>query len=116
MRAAILVPPADAPTASDASSAIIGTLLEDTLASSTARRLVPLPAGAVTAALATALDIDANEHPEGVLMVIAGSHRLVDTTGAEALGFERALNEAAQGPGDTPGPWRPEGNTSRAPG
>src|SRR4051812_41467815 len=97
MRAAILVPSVAVPAATDAASAIIGTLLEDALASDTAgRRLVPLPSGGVTAAVARAVEIDANENSDGILMLIASSHRLLDSTGAEALGFDRALLEAAR--------------------
>jgi tetratricopeptide (TPR) repeat protein len=135
MRAAILVPPAPgqvggrpssfagqeggwvSATATDASSAIIGTLLEDALSSSTgARRLVPLPAGAVTAVLAEALGIDANEHPAGVLMVIAGSHRLLDATGAEALGFDKALDDAARVAEDEVEAWISEGYAAMSSG
>src|SRR5690349_7906849 len=111
MRAAILVPPPSAsPKTTDASSAIIGALLEDALASSASyRRVVPLPAGGVTATLARAFDIDANEHPDAVLMVVVGSHRLLDPAGAEALGFERALDEAAQVADDEVESWISQG-------
>jgi tetratricopeptide (TPR) repeat protein len=71
-------------------------MLEETLASSAAgRRLVPVSAG-LAAAFARALEVDANEHPADVLMIVAESHRLLDADAAKTIGLERAVQEAKE--------------------
>jgi tetratricopeptide (TPR) repeat protein len=97
MRAAILMPSRVLSADKRPETSVIGAMLEEALASSTAgRRLVPVGTGRVTAALARALDFDANDHPADVLMIVAESHRLLDAEAPEAVEFERASQEATE--------------------
>src|SRR4051794_19092893 len=97
MRAAILMPSRVLSADKRAETSVIGAMLEEALASSTAnRRLVPIGAGHVTAALARALDLDVNDHPAAVLMIVAESHRLLEADAAETAELERATREATE--------------------